>query len=80
MYERNTKLDAFSDEIIQQKKNKYQDPLKIINSFLLKNDYTILKKGLVEAEISGKKDIGAFIIFGKEGKEFLINILDEIAS
>jgi hypothetical protein len=45
---------------------------------LKKNDYTILNKGLVETEISGNKEIGYFIIFGREGKEYLINILDEI--
>jgi hypothetical protein len=78
VYERNTKLDAFSEKEIQEKKEKYQVPSSVIETWLKKNDYTILKKGLVEAEISGKSEIGAYILFGKEGKDYMINILDEI--
>ena len=57
VYERNTNLDAYPEELIQEKREKYKYPSLTIETWLKKNDYTILKRGLVEAEISGEKDI-----------------------
>ena len=75
--DRKIEFESSTTEELKVKQKKYENILKIIKLFLKKNNYHILESNINEIEVNNAKKIGAYIIFGKEGKNYTIDIIDE---